>query len=49
MADQQLAAGVMWVPGSIAFLVVIFVYVNRWLTPEAPAITRSPKLLASDH
>ncbi len=33
LADQQLAAGIMWVPGSITFLIVIFVYVHRWLTP----------------
>jgi putative membrane protein len=49
IADQQLAAGVMWVPGSIAFVIVLFVYVNRWLAPEAPVLNRSPKLLASDH
>ena len=33
LTDQQLAAGVMWVPGSITFLIVVFVYVHRWLTP----------------
>ena len=37
MADQQIAAGVMWVPGSITFLIVIFAYVHRWLAPPAPA------------
>jgi cytochrome c oxidase assembly factor CtaG len=37
MADQQIAAGVMWVPGSITFLIVIFAYVHRWLSPPAPA------------
>ncbi len=26
IADQQLAAGIMWVPGSITFLIVLFVY-----------------------
>jgi putative membrane protein len=38
IADQQLAAGVMWVPGSITFLIVVFAYLHRWLvaTP-APA------------
>lgn len=36
LTDQQLAAGVMWVPGSITFVIVIFAYVHRWLTP-APA------------
>ena len=48
MADQQLAAGVMWVPGSITFLIVVLVYVNRWLTPTAPAPTPAPRL-AGEH
>jgi putative membrane protein len=33
LADQQLAAGVMWVPGSVTFVIIIFVYVHRWLSP----------------
>jgi putative membrane protein len=48
IADQQLAAGIMWVPGSITFVIVIFVYVHRWLTPPAPGPTRAPRL-ASEH
>ncbi|MHB8233104.1 MAG: cytochrome c oxidase assembly protein [Solirubrobacteraceae bacterium] len=48
MADQQLAAGIMWVPGSISFLIVIFVYVNRWLTPAEAGQSRAPRL-ASEH
>jgi putative membrane protein len=48
MADQQLAAGVMWVPGSITFLIVVFVYVHRWLTPPEPATVRA-SWLASEH
>jgi putative membrane protein len=48
MADQQLAAGVMWVPGSITFLIVVFVYVHRWLTPPTPGTARPPRL-ASEH
>jgi putative membrane protein len=48
IADQQLAAGIMWVPGSISFLIVIFVYVNRWLTPAESAQSRAPRL-ASEH
>jgi putative membrane protein len=48
MADQQLAAGVMWVPGSVTFLIVLFVYVHRWLVPPAPDRTRAPRL-ASEH
>jgi putative membrane protein len=48
MADQQLAAGIMWVPGSVTFLIVVFVYVHRWLMPPEPAGTRAPRL-ASEH
>jgi putative membrane protein len=35
LADQQLAAGVMWVPGSVTFVIIIFVYIHRWLAPQA--------------
>jgi cytochrome c oxidase assembly factor CtaG len=48
LADQQLAAGIMWVPGSITFVIIIFVYVHRWLAPPAPGSTRGPSL-ASGH
>jgi putative membrane protein len=34
LADQQLAAGIMWVPGSIPFAVAILVYAGRLLEPE---------------
>jgi cytochrome c oxidase assembly factor CtaG len=34
-SDQQLAAGVMWVPGSIAYTVALVVIAYRWLEPEA--------------
>src|SRR6202035_4881999 len=47
LADQQIAAGIMWVPGSISFVIVLFVYVHRWLTP-AP-VTVSASRLVSDH
>jgi putative membrane protein len=47
LADQQIAAGIMWVPGSITFVIVIFVYVHRWLTP--PAIQPRTSRLASEH
>lgn len=33
LADQQLAAGIMWVPASIPFTVVAFVAAFRWLGP----------------
>jgi cytochrome c oxidase assembly factor CtaG len=47
LTDQQIAAGIMWVPGSITFVIVIFAYVHRWLAPTqpAPAAVR----LAGDH
>jgi cytochrome c oxidase assembly factor CtaG len=45
LSDQQIAAGIMWVPGSIAFVLVLFVYVHRWLAPgsseSAQSSTRS--------
>ncbi len=44
LADQHLAAGVMWVPGSVTFVIVIFVYINRWLTGER--VTRRVSRLA---
>jgi putative membrane protein len=47
MADQQIAAGVMWVPGSITFVIVIFVYVHRWLMPAS--IRARPSRLAGEH
>jgi putative membrane protein len=34
MTDQQLAAGVMWVPGSLTYFIAAFVCVYRWLEPE---------------
>jgi putative membrane protein len=48
LADQQVAAGIMWVPGSVTFLIVVFVYVHRWLTPSEPGSTRATRL-ASEH
>jgi putative membrane protein len=35
LADQQLAAGVMWVPGSIAYTVAIVAIAYRWLAGES--------------
>ena len=48
LADQQIAAGIMWVPGSITFLIVMFAYVHRWLSPAAPAPARVTRL-AGEH
>lgn len=32
--DQQLAAGVMWVPGSVAYTIAIILIAYRWLEPS---------------
>ena len=32
--DQQIAAGIMWVPGSISFTIAMLVGFYRWLEPE---------------
>ena len=33
LSDQQLAAGVMWVPGSVPLTIVLLFAVSSWLTP----------------
>lgn len=48
LGDQELAAGIMWVPGSITLLIVLFVYVHRWLVPQSPGNARTTRL-ASEH
>jgi cytochrome c oxidase assembly factor CtaG len=35
LADQQLAAGVMWVPGSVPYTIALFAAAYRWLDPTA--------------
>jgi putative membrane protein len=37
LTDQQLAAGIMWVPGSLAYFVAAFATFYRWLEPGASA------------
>ncbi len=44
LTDQQLAAGVMWVPGSLAYGVTVLIGFYRWLEPESEARTRRPAL-----
>jgi putative membrane protein len=46
LADQQLAAGVLWVPGSIALTVAICINFYLWLDPEAG---RRSRRLAGQH
>jgi cytochrome c oxidase assembly factor CtaG len=35
--DQQLAGGIMWVPGSIAYSIAAFIGFYRWLEPDSAA------------
>jgi putative membrane protein len=35
LADQQLAAGIMWVPGSIPFAAAFIIFIYRWLGETA--------------
>lgn len=42
LADQRIAAGVMWVPGSIPFTIAFIVFLYRWLEPEGAALARPP-------
>ena len=55
LADQQLAAGVMWVPGSIPLAIAILFVVYRWLQPKwlrapraALSRSRNPRLIAEE-
>jgi putative membrane protein len=41
LADQQLAGGVMWGPGSIPFALVVFWAIYRWLDDEEPRRRRA--------
>ena len=34
LADQQLAAGIMWVPGAVPFTIALLFIVYRWLQPK---------------
>jgi putative membrane protein len=49
MTDQQVAAGVMWVPGSLTYFVAAIVMFYRWLEPggaDAPAAEPRPEELS---
>ena len=43
LGDQQIAAGVMWVPGSAVYLVCFVYYIYRWLEPGAEARRPGPR------
>ena len=36
LTDQQLAAGMMWVPGSLAYTITFMIGFYRWLEPDKP-------------
>jgi putative membrane protein len=44
LTDQQLAGGVMWVPGSISYCIAMMLGVYRWLEPESETLSRRPAL-----
>jgi putative membrane protein len=44
LADQQLAAGVMWVPGSLAYTIAAVFAFYAWLGPEPRAVPRPEEL-----
>ena len=49
IADQQIGAGVMWVPGSLANFICFIIYVYRWLEPGAadvPTVEPRPEELS---
>jgi putative membrane protein len=46
MTDQQLAGGVMWVPGSFAYGLAIMIGFYRWLEPDTRAQTH-PRALTT--
>jgi cytochrome c oxidase assembly factor CtaG len=43
MTDQQLAAGVMWVPGSLPYFVAAFYFFYRWLEPGPADAAAEPR------
>jgi cytochrome c oxidase assembly factor CtaG len=49
LADQQIAAGVMWVPGSLAFSIAIVVFLLRLTAADAPRARRAAVALPVPH
>jgi cytochrome c oxidase assembly factor CtaG len=49
LADQQIAAGVMWVPGSLAFSIAIVVFLLRLTAADAPRARRAAVTLPVPH
>jgi cytochrome c oxidase assembly factor CtaG len=44
LTDQQIAGGMMWVPGSIAYTITMLVGFYRWLEPDTEARSQQPAL-----
>lgn len=44
LTDQQLAAGVMWVPGSLAYTLTLLIAFTRWLAADSTAPQRRPAI-----
>jgi putative membrane protein len=44
LTDQQIAAGIMWVPGSIAYTITFIIGFYRWLEPDKPVRPTSAAL-----
>jgi len=44
LTDQQLAAGIMWVPGSLSYGIAMFLTFYRWLEPASPGRTERSAL-----
>ncbi len=44
LTDQQLAGGMMWVPGSLAYTVAAIIGVYRWLEPDSAAAAHGPAI-----
>src|SRR5579884_799089 len=47
LGDQQVAAGVMWVPGSITLTIAFVVFFYRWLDPAPDSRRRRPRAVPS--
>lgn len=46
LTDQQLAAGMMWVPGSLSYGIAMMLGFYRWLEPEPSVRTSTPGVTA---
>jgi cytochrome c oxidase assembly factor CtaG len=42
LTDQQLAGGMMWVGGSVAYTIALLIGLYLWVAPEPPGRARAP-------